>query len=89
MSAGGYGSYANKLNSGMSVLKNFRKNDGEWSRFPFYYTLSVLLESANLSNAKKEIEYAYIKCSRRIKTIRGNDKYADRKHELLKRILEL
>lgn len=89
MSVGGYGSYAKKLNSGMSVLENFRKNDGEWSRFPFYYTLSVLLESVKLPNAKKEIEYAFNKCSRRIKAIRGNNKYAERKHELLKRILEL
>jgi len=89
MSAGGYGSYAKKLNNGMSVLKNFRKNDGEWSRFPFYYTLSVLLESAKLPNAKIEIEYAFNKCRRRIKTIRGKDKFAERKHELLNRILVL
>lgn len=89
MAAGGYGNYAKKLNSGFAILNNFRKNEGEWSRFPFYYTLSVLLESKKLPNAKKEIEYAFDKCSRRIKTIRGNDKYAERKHELLKRILDL
>lgn len=89
MSVGGYGSYGKKLNNGFSILKKFRKNDGEWSRFPFYYTLSVLLESAKLPNAIEEIEYAYDKCSKRIKTIRGDDKFADRKRELLNRIINL
>lgn len=89
MSAGGLGAYSKKLNKGYSVLQTFRKGNGEWSRFPFYYTLSVLYETFKLPNAGKEIEYAYDQCIKKIKRLKGNDKYAERKHELLKRIIEL
>ncbi|MBS1517007.1 MAG: hypothetical protein JSS91_02880 [Bacteroidetes bacterium] len=89
MAAGGYGRYAGKLNSGISVLKKFRKGNGQWSRFPFYYTLSALLESAKLPNAAAEIGFARDECSKKLKNLRGKDKYAGRKNDLLKKIIDL
>lgn len=89
LSAGGLGSYAKNLNKGFSVLKFYRKEKGQWSRFPFYYTLSALYESRKLPNAKKELEYAYDECKKKLIRLKVDNIYSERRHELLRRILDL
>ena len=89
MTAGGLGSYFKNLNNGISVLKSFRNKHGSWGRFPFYYTLSALYESRKLPNARKEIEYAYDECKKKINRLKADNKFFGRRRELLRRILDL
>ena len=48
---------------GMRTLKNHRKDDGTWRRFPFYYTLLALSEMES-GVARDEMRYASSVCER-------------------------
>lgn len=89
LTAGGLSGYYKNLNNGISIMKLFRIGNGEWSRFPFYYSLSALYESGKLSNAKNEIEYAFDACKKKITRLKRDNVYSERRYELLRRILDM
>ena len=75
------------LAAGMKQLKVHRKNDGKWKRFPFYYTLSALIE-LDPQLAKPEMQYAAPVCERLIKRNQKDDKYINRRRVIMEKVLE-
>ena len=75
-----------RLLNGIKTLKSYRKGNGEWGRFPFYYTLLVLSE-IDLKPAIDEIRYAAPACEQRLKRVKSDNKYSCRRQDLLKRVL--
>jgi hypothetical protein len=75
-----------RLLNGIKILKSYRKGNGEWGRFPFYYTLLALSE-IDLKSAIIEMRYAAPVCEQRLKRVKSNNKYSYRRQDLLKRVL--
>jgi hypothetical protein len=74
------------LAAGMKQLNAYRIGDGKWQRFPFYYTLSALIE-IDLDSAREEIRYAAPTIERLIKYNNSDDKYKQRRRVILERAL--
>jgi hypothetical protein len=75
-----------RLLNGIKILKSYRKGNGEWGRFPFYYTLLALSET-ELKPALLEMRYAASVCERYLKRVKGSNKYAIRRFDLCERVL--
>ncbi len=75
-----------RLLNGINILKSYRKGNGEWGRFPFYYTLLALSE-IDLKPAITEMRYAAPICERYMKRAKTNNKYIVRRRDLCERIL--
>lgn len=56
------------LKSGLKYLKMYRNGEGRWRRFPFYYTLSALIE-LDLKSAREELKYASNVCEKALNNI--------------------
>jgi hypothetical protein len=85
ITAGGLDDAQRRLERGMECLKTCRKGDGTWRIFPFWYTLSSLVEM-DVKPAIEEMRFAARRCesaARRSST----QKYAQRRIELAKRVL--
>lgn len=88
LAAGGLDRNEARLMAAMKTLKQRRKGSGEWSPFPFYYTLLTLLE-IDLTPAKSEMKYAADRCERLIKRrAKNDDVFAIRRRTLLERVLQ-
>lgn len=72
----------------MKRLRKMRKGGGEWHRFPFHYTLLALID-VGAEHAKAELKYAASTIERKLKRKPGADKYAQRRHDVMARALEL
>jgi hypothetical protein len=86
LAAGGLNQAESRLAAGLRTLKAHRNNQGQWRRFPFYYTLLALSE-IDLKGATEEIRFVAPICERRLKRSAKNDRYARRRQDLLERIL--
>lgn len=86
LAVGGLDHSEKRLLNGINILKSYRKGNGEWGRFPFYYTLLALNE-IELKPAITEMRYAAPVCERYLKRAKTNNKYVVRRHELCERIL--
>ena len=84
--AGGIPDYHDKLKPGLTLLKSYRKDDGQWRRFPFYNTVFTLNE-IDLPEAKEELAYAAIRMERLLKRPAKN-KYHERKKIIIEKALE-
>jgi len=84
--AGGLDKREQRLATGMRKLKNYRLGNGEWRRFPFFYTLLALNE-IELKSALDEMRYAAPVCERYLKRAKTGSKYSRRRHDLAERIL--
>jgi hypothetical protein len=84
--AGGIPDYDDKLKAGLALLKSYRKDNGQWRRFPYYNTVFTL-NGINLPEAKEELAYASIRMDRLLKRPVKN-KYGERKKIIIKRALE-
>ena len=84
---GGLEDNEKRLKAGLKALKNHRKGDGRWKRFPFYYTLLALSE-LDYKSAKDEMKYAAPVLECIIKRKVKDDKYSKRRHHLAEIILE-
>jgi hypothetical protein len=71
----------------VKFLRKHRDGKGGWRRFPFYYTLLALTEM-NPEIARDELKYAAGVCEQRLKRKPRDDKYARRRHEVMRRALE-
>jgi hypothetical protein len=84
--AGGLPNYQNKLKAGLDLLKSYRKDDGQWRRFPYYNTVFTL-NGIDLPEAKEELTYASIRMDRLLKRPAKN-KYDERKKIIIEKALE-
>ena len=84
--AGGLRSFAPELTAGLRHLRSRRDATGGWRTYPFFYTLSALLE-IDLPAARAELRHAAPRCARLLRSHRGGTPYAERRRELLRRVL--
>ena len=87
LAVGGLHDSKKRLMAGMQILKEHRKGDGQWRRFPFYYTLLALSE-IKLPSALEEMRYAAPVLQRYVKRSPKDDIYEQRRRILAQRILE-
>ncbi|MBS4015097.1 MAG: hypothetical protein KGZ86_01475 [Candidatus Latescibacteria bacterium] len=83
---GGLDHSEKRLVLGMKALKEHRKGNGEWNRFPFYYTLLALNE-IKLKQALAEMQYAAPILEKYLKRATSKSKYTVRRRDLAERIL--
>ena len=86
LAVNGLGQSEKRLLNGIETLKSYRKGNGEWGRFPFFYTLLALSET-DLKPAVTEMQYAAPVCKRYLKRTKGSNKYFNRRHDLCERVL--
>jgi hypothetical protein len=88
LTAGGMDDQPHRLQEGVKVLSQHRLPNGQWRRFPFYYTLSALLEM-DPATARPELRHAAPACERALGHIRIEEPYTSRRRLLLERALAL
>jgi hypothetical protein len=76
-----------RLVAGMKALKANRKGQGQWRRFPFYYTL-LALEEMNHPLARAEMRYTAPICERNLRRKEKEDIFSHRRRVLMERVLE-
>ncbi len=86
LAVGGLDHSEKRLVLGFNTLKRYRKGNGEWRRFPFYYTLLALNE-IEMKSALEEMRYAAPLLEKYIKRASGTNKISQRRHALAERIL--
>lgn len=84
--AGGLRTFAPELAAGLRHLRSRRDAAGGWRVYPFFYTLSALLE-IDLPAARAELRHAAPRCAHLLPMLRAQAPYADRRRELLRRVL--
>jgi hypothetical protein len=86
LAVGGLRDQERLLRAGMKTLKGYRLGNGQWRRFPFYYTLLALDEIA-LPAAAGEMRYAAPVLEKALKRPPRNDRFDARRRVLTERIL--
>ncbi len=86
LAAGGLDRNEERLAAAMAAIKTYRKGDGRWNRFPFYYTLLALSEM-NVDLALDEMRYAAPVLERLISRPALKDRYSERRRMVFERIL--
>jgi len=86
LAAGGLAGHEGWLAAGMKALKAHRLGNGQWRRFPFYYTLLALSE-VKLARAVEDLRYAAPACERFLRRSSARGKIAHRRRLLIERIL--
>ncbi len=79
---------AKELKLGIQDLKRHRDDKGRWGRYPFYFTLLSLSE-LDIPSARTELRYAGKLLERLAKRKPSDDKTHRRRHELIRRALNL
>jgi hypothetical protein len=74
------------IGRGIKTLKMLRRGDGQWRRFPFYYTILALSEM-DFPLAISELKYAAPLLERALRRKAISDKYSIRRHMLAERVL--
>ena len=85
--AGGLTDQERLLRTGMKTLKTYRRGDGRWGRFPFYYTLLALSEITQ-PGAVDEMRYAAPVLEKFLKRPVGRDEFDMRRRVLAENILK-
>jgi hypothetical protein len=84
--AGGLDRQEERLRRGAAHLRSMRDGDGQWKRFPFWYTVLALSEM-DLAEALREIKYAARTLEREAGRPSPSTGYARRRHEVAVRAL--
>ena len=84
--AGGMDDAARRLAAGLRCLRAMRKGDGGWRVFPFWYTLSALVEMDGKA-ARQELRHAAPQCERALLRP-GASPFGPRRREIARRALE-
>ncbi|HEY3322964.1 MAG TPA: hypothetical protein VGP72_21090 [Planctomycetota bacterium] len=79
---GGLGRVEERLAAGLRQLKKHRLDSGRWRRFPFYYTLTALVE---MEHSQDELRYVASACERALQRTGG--KLEKRRRLLLEKVL--
>jgi hypothetical protein len=85
LTAGGLDQQDARLARGLKCLKAMRQSDGTWRAFPFWYTLSALLEMPP-DRARPELRHAAARCEKSL-TRQTKAPYHQRRAELARRLL--
>jgi hypothetical protein len=85
LTAGGLDDAERRLARGLKCLRACRKGDGTWRVFPYWYTLSALIEM-QCDEVTQELRYAAGKCEGAAKR-KSSEKYALRRAELARRVM--
>lgn len=88
LAVGGLGSYAKNLNAGLATLGVHQDGKGGWRRFPFFYTLSALVEVPDLPHAKRALKYALPECDRRVAKLNAATEFSRRRRDVLRCVLD-
>jgi hypothetical protein len=75
------------LRAGVDTLKQHRRGDGRWRRFPFHYT-ALALTDMDMRAAVEELRYAAPVCEKLLKRKGTGDVFAQRRRALAERVLE-
>jgi hypothetical protein len=75
-----------RLRGGMKDLLASRAN-GQWRRYPFYYTVMCLTELPGVIT-RNEIAYIAPVCEKKLRTLRAHDSYYQNKTAILERLLK-
>ena len=84
--AGGLDRQEERLRRGVAELRLARDGDGEWRKFPFWYTVLALHE-IDLPEARRELTYASPRLHRTAARVPTSSAHAGRRHELAARAL--
>jgi hypothetical protein len=84
--AEGYDEPEIRLARGLACLRTFRRADHTWQRFPFWYTLSALIEMPATAAALDEMRFAAPPCERAAGK-KPAEPYAARRAEIARRLL--
>lgn len=84
--AGGFDRHEERLRAGVSHLKQLRDGKGKWQYFPFWYTLSALVEM-DAPEAIAEIDYAKSTLRRAASKTKSKDEFDRRRSEIARRAL--
>ncbi len=85
--SGGFDRRPERLASGLAALKAARSKPNEgWRRFPFWYTVSALVEM-NLDPARAELRHVAPRLERTARRRDNESAYEARQHELSRRAL--
>ncbi len=84
--AGGFDEQATRLERGLACLRAMRKADHTWRAFPFWYTLSALVEMPPTKAALGEMEFAAPRCEKAAQKTPA-EPYPARRAELARRVL--
>lgn len=87
LTAGGLDRMEERLLAGLKRLKAHRSDDGRWGIFPFWYTLSALVE-IDISPVKTEIRYAAPMLERAAKRKTASNAFDERRIEIARRCLQ-
>lgn len=85
MASGGLPDSEGLLAAALSALRQAR-SDGQWRRFPYYYTL-LALSDINLPAAVDELRYAALKMERSLRHLSAENRFTPRRRALLERAL--
>jgi len=84
--SGGLDRQDERLRRGVAYLRSMRDGEGEWRRFPFWYTVLALAEM-NVPEASRELKYAAASLEPAALRVKSPATSARRRHELAKRAL--
>jgi hypothetical protein len=84
--AGGLDRQEERLRRGAAHLRQMRDGNGQWKRFPFWYTVLALSE-IDAREASRELKYAAGSLEREAERSTPSTRYARRRHELARRVL--
>jgi hypothetical protein len=88
LTVGGLDRNEERLQRGLRVLPRFHLNGGRFSRFPFWYTDSALIE-IDLPESRKELKRMSASLERAAAHSAGAEPYAARRRKMARRALEL
>lgn len=86
--AGGFDRREERLRGGVQRLKESRDDSGRWGIFPFWYTLSALVEM-DFSQARQEIKHVATMLERAQGQVSSRNEHNRRRIEIARRALEL
>ena len=84
--AGGLDKQEQRLSYAMQALKKHRDGKARWGRFPFYYTISALIEMDS-AQALAELRYSAPSIERCLKRTSNNDIISRRRKIILETAL--
>jgi len=84
--AGGFDQHATRLARGLACLRSMRRSGHTWGRFPFWYTVSALVEMPPTRAALEEMRFAAPSCNKAAGRY-PTEGFAQRRAELARRLL--
>ena len=86
--AGGFDDHERRLAVGLRCLADRRRDDHTWSVFPFWYTLSALVEMPT-DLSQSHLQHAAPRLERLVGRRGRRDEFASRRQEIARRALDL